>query len=76
MNERFTLLPVCWVEDGDLLVTDLRINPFQIESYMPININYQHEDEEVEEEGTRIYMKSGVEFDIMIPIGEFDKLFK
>jgi hypothetical protein len=66
MNDRFISLTLCFNEDEALFSTPLRINPFQIESYVPAQIFYVDEEGiPGEHEGTKIYSRGGFEYEIM-----------
>lgn len=77
MSERFTILPML-VMDGDVIMTaDLRLLLFQVEGYMPIDVQRVDDDQRiVMEEGVRVYTKGGGVYDIMMTTEDFDKLFK
>lgn len=76
MTERFTILPMCCADELGMHTHDLRMNLFQIEGY--VSSVFETEDEDgipSEYEVTRIFTKSGYEYDILMPIADFDKLF-
>lgn len=77
MSERFTNLPMCFYVDDELMQADLRLNLFQVEGYIPSSVVFNDEDNiPVEAETTKVYTKSGYEYDILMPIAEFEKLIK
>lgn len=64
-------------EDNQLFSADLRILPFTIEAYLPTNINYVDDDGmDLQESATRIFTKSGFEYDLLLSIEEFEELIK
>lgn len=77
MNERFTELPMCFYVEDELLESKLRINLFQIEGYVETSYPFRDDDDlPVEYDGVKIFTKSGFEYDILMPVKEFEKLFK
>lgn len=77
MSERFTILPMCFYVEDELMQTDLRLNLFQVEGYTPSSVVYNDEDNiPVEAETTKVFTKSGYEYDILMPIDQFEKLLK
>lgn len=77
MSERFNIVPMVYVEDGDLYTSELRLLLFQVEGYAPTSIPFNDEDGiPAEAEATKVFMKSGCEYDILMPITDFDQLFK
>lgn len=77
MNERFTTVPMCFYVEDELVESKLRINLFQVEAYVDTTFSFS-DDEGVptEAEGVKIFTKSGYEYDILLPIKEFEKLLK
>ena len=77
MTDRFTIIPMCCADDDGVHTHDLRINLFQIEGYVGSVLETEDEDGIPSHyDITRIFTKSGYEYDIFMPIEEFDKLFK
>ena len=77
MIERFNIVPMVYAEDGDLYTSELRLLLFQVEGYAPTSIPFNDEDGiPAEAEATKVFMKSGFEYDILMPITDFDQLFK
>lgn len=77
MSERFTILPMCFYVEGELFQTDIRINLFQIEAYLPSTVVFKDDENiPVESECVKVYTKSGYEYDILLPIHEFEKYLK
>jgi hypothetical protein len=74
---RFTKLDEFFVEDGRLYFNDLWINPFQIESYLPLEVSYiDDNNQEVDMIATKIITKSGMEHNIKLLPEELEpKLF-
>jgi hypothetical protein len=72
MKERFTKLPAYFYEDGRIWFHDLYINLFQIEGFIEVDIEFTDETgENVVTNGTKIFTKSGMEYDIYMPLEEF-----
>lgn len=62
---RFIKLEAFFIEEGRLYFFNLWVNPFQVESFMELTVNYTGEEgEDVEIVGTKIITKSGEEYDI------------
>jgi len=77
MSDRFITLPMCFLVEEELMQSDLKLNPFQIEGYVSSSVTYQDDDNiPIEAEATKIFTKSGYEYDILLPIEEFEKLIK
>lgn len=77
INERFTVVPMCYVDETGVYTHELRLNLFQIEGYVSSVLETEDEDGiPTEHDITRIFTKSGYEYDILMPINEFDDLFK
>jgi hypothetical protein len=75
MKERYTVLPMCFYVEGELFESKLRLNLFQVEGYVETTFSYSDDDGiPVESEGTKIFTKSGYEYDILMPVKEFEKL--
>jgi tRNA A58 N-methylase Trm61 len=75
MKQRYLILPMGFVEDGCLYKSDLRIVPLSIESYLQTKISFTDDDGMIqEEEGVRIHTKSGMDFDILLTIEDFELL--
>lgn len=72
MKERFTKLPAYFYDDGKIWFHDLWLNLFQVEGFIEVDIEFTDETgEHVSTNGTKIFTKSGMEYDIYIPIEEF-----
>lgn len=72
MKERFTKLPAYFYEDGRIWFHDLYINLFQVEGFIEVDIEFTDENgEHVGTNGTKIFTKSGMEYDIYMPLEEF-----
>lgn len=72
MKERFTKLPAYFYEDGRIWFHDLYLNLFQIEGFIEVDIAFTNEDgEDVSTNGTKVFTKSGIEYDIYMPLEEF-----
>ena len=71
---RFVILPAYDInEDGSILSYDMRVNPFQIESYVETDLNYIDElTVSNSRPSIRISMKSGIEHNIVLGIEEFE----
>lgn len=55
----------------------LRLNLFQIEGYVDTTFSFTDDDGvPAETEGVKVFMKSGCEYDILLPLKEFEKLLK
>jgi hypothetical protein len=64
---RFIKLPGFFFEDELLFFHDLWINPFQVESFISLDISYTNDDGmNVEVNGSKIVTKSGVEYDVSL----------
>jgi len=75
MNDRFITLTLCFNEDEMLFSSPLRINPFQIESYVPNNIFFVDEEGiPGEREGTKIFSRGGFEYEIMETTAQLEAL--
>jgi hypothetical protein len=74
---RFAKLEEFFVEEGRLYFNELWINPFQIESFLPLEVSYINDtNEEVDMLATKIITKSGMEHNIKILPEELEgKLF-
>ena len=65
---RFIKLPGFFFEDELLFFHDLWINPFQVESFISLDISYTNDDGmNVEVNGSKIITRSGVEYDVNLP---------
>lgn len=68
---------MCYYVEGELYESDLKLNLFQIEGYVASTVIYKDDDNiEVEAPATKVYTKSGYEYDILLSIEEFEKLLK
>lgn len=68
---RFIKLEAFFVNEGRLFFYDLWVNPFQVEAFMELTVNYIGEDnEDVELVATKFITKSGEEFDVNISPSE------
>lgn len=75
MRQRYLILPMGFVEDGVLYKADLRIVPLSIESYVTTRLSFTDDDGMIqEEEGVRIHTKSGMDFDILLTLEDFEML--
>lgn len=75
MIDRFVTLPMCFVEEDELYVSELRLLPFSIEGYVETTVSYVDDDSLPHETRcVKIFLKSGNEFDIMMGVGEFEKI--
>lgn len=72
---RFIKLPSLFFDDDLMYFSDIWINPFQVESFVSLDISYTNEHgEEVDVYGTKIITKSGQEHDINLPVKEIERL--
>lgn len=77
MTHRFISLPMCFTEEDEVFTVELKVLPLSIEAYLPVDISYATEEGDmVERPGTRIITKSGVEYDILLSIEEFEEATK
>ena len=77
MNDRFTVLPMCIISEEGITTVDLRLNLFQVEGYVNSVAEYVSESGLINQyDCTKVYTKSGFEYDIMMPIADFDAIFK
>lgn len=77
MKHRFLKLPMCIVEEGAIYTSDLMLQPFTIEAYLTSSIAYTDEQGmSYEEECVRVYTKSGMEFDLLMTMEEFEEATK
>lgn len=77
MSERFNIVPLVYAEDGDLFTSELRLLIFQVEGYVPTTIPFNDDDGiPSEAEATKVFMKSGCEYDILMSVQDFDLLFQ
>jgi hypothetical protein len=75
MKERFTKLPAYFYEDGRIWFHDLWMNLFQVEGFIETDIEYKSpEGDEVTTNGTKVFCKSGMEYDVYMPVEEFLEL--
>lgn len=76
MSDRFIKVPMVIMDDeGQVFTAELRIIPFIIEAYLPSKVSYTDDEGcEVEDDATKIYTKSGFEYDLLMSIEEFEKL--
>lgn len=74
---RFVKLPSFFFENELLYFNEVWINPFQVEAYVSLDMTYTDENGiEVELGGTKIFTKSGFEYDINMPVSEVEKLLQ
>lgn len=72
---RFIKIAHCWQEeDGKVYSTDLRIHPFSIEAYHACILDYMEDGIPMSRDTTKIITKSGQAYDLLLEIGEFEKL--
>lgn len=77
MNGRFLTLPMIFTEEEDLMMANIRILPLSIECYLESVLQSENEDGEIEEKpSVRVYTKSGLEFEILMHIDEFEEKLK
>lgn len=68
---RFIKLEAFFVNEGRLFFYDLWVNPFQVEAFMELTVNYINEDnQDVEMVATKIITKSGEEYDVSLAPSE------
>lgn len=60
-------------EDGDGVITNLRINPMSIEAYVEDNVSYTIDNMEINEPAVRIYTRNDV-YNILLPIAKFERI--
>lgn len=60
-------------EDGDGVITNLRINPMCIEAYVEDNVSYTIDDMEINEPAVRIYTRNDV-YNILLPVAKFERI--
>lgn len=60
-------------EDGDGVITNLRINPMCIEAYVEDSVSYSLNGVEVNESAVRIYTRNDV-YNILLPIEKFERI--
>lgn len=72
---RFIKLPSLFFDEDLMYFSDIWINPFQVESFVSLDLSYTNElGEEVEVNGTKITTKSGDEHDINLPVKDVERL--
>lgn len=74
---RFIKLPGFFFEDELLFFHDVWINPFQVESFICLDMSYTNEEGmNVEVNGSKLFTKSGVEYDINLPPEDLEKVLQ
>lgn len=72
---RFVKLPGFFFEDELLYFHDVWINPFQVEGFISLDMTYDDEmGIPVELNATKVFTKSGMEYDIKLSVEEFEKI--
>lgn len=72
---RFIKLPYCWLEeDNEVYTTDLRFHPFSVDAYHASILDYMEEGVPMSQDITKIITKSGISYELMIEISEFEAL--
>jgi hypothetical protein len=59
--------------DGEVVSFDLMINPFQIESYIETDLNFHDDVISQVKPCIKLTTKSGIDHNILMNIGEFEK---
>ena len=60
-------------EDGDGVITNLRINPMCIEAYVEDNVSYTIDGMDINEPAVRIYTRNDV-YNILMPLEKFERI--
>lgn len=60
-------------EDGEGILTKLRINPMCIEAYMDDEVNYTVDNMQVSEPAVRVFTRNDV-YNILMPIDKFERI--
>lgn len=72
---RFIKLPGFFFEDELLYFHEVWLNPVQVEGFISIDITYDDEDGlPVDISATKVFTKSGMEYDIKLSIEDFEKI--
>lgn len=73
---RYITVPFCWLDDDNrVLTTDLRINPFSIEAYHAVILDFTDEEETpLSQDITMVVTRSGVTYEIMMEVKGFEIL--
>jgi hypothetical protein len=72
---RFVKLPMFYFEEDLMYFSEMWINPFQIESFVSLDLSYTNEfGVEVDVNGSRITTKSGLDYDINLTVRDLEKL--
>ena len=74
---RYITIPFCWLdEENNVLRTDLRINPFSIDSFHASILDFIDPVERIplSQDITTITTRSGLTYEIMLRVAEFEAL--